>query len=83
MLSVKEFGGQNKMFNNLTFYTDGGCSGNPGPGGFGNAFAGKYESVFCINVGTIEQRLEAVENAVRTVYASTMDRSALEYRRQT
>ena len=35
MLSVKEFGGQNKMFNNLTFYTDGGCSGNPGPGGFG------------------------------------------------
>ena len=23
------------MFNNLTFYTDGGCSGNPGPGGFG------------------------------------------------
>ena len=35
MLSVKEFGGQNKMFNNLTFYTDGGCSGNPGLGGFG------------------------------------------------
>ena len=50
--------------------------------GFGNAFAGKYESVFCINVGTIEDRLEALENAVRTVYASTMDRSALEYRRQ-
>ena len=23
------------MFNNLTFYTDDGCSGNPGPGGFG------------------------------------------------
>ena len=23
------------MFNNLTFYTDSGCSGNPGPGGFG------------------------------------------------
>lgn len=23
------------MFNNLTFYTDGACSGNPGPGGFG------------------------------------------------
>ena len=23
------------MFNNLIFYTDGGCSGNPGPGGFG------------------------------------------------
>ncbi|MDY2938408.1 MAG: PEP/pyruvate-binding domain-containing protein [Fusicatenibacter sp.] len=50
--------------------------------GFGNAFAGKYESVFCINNGSMEERLEAVENAVRTVYASTMDRSALEYRRQ-
>ena len=23
------------MFNNLTFYTDGACSGNPGPGGYG------------------------------------------------
>lgn len=23
------------MFNNLIFYTDGACSGNPGPGGFG------------------------------------------------
>ena len=48
--------------------------------GFGNAFAGKYESVFCVNRGTEEQRLEAFENAVRTVYASTMDPSALEYR---
>lgn len=49
--------------------------------GFGNAFAGKYESVFCVNQGTPEQRLEAFEQAVRTVYASTMDDSALEYRR--
>ncbi|MBR2699705.1 MAG: phosphoenolpyruvate synthase [Clostridia bacterium] len=48
--------------------------------GFGNAFAGKYESVFCVNRGTEEERLEAFENAVRTVYASTMDASALEYR---
>lgn len=48
--------------------------------GFGNAFAGKYESVFCVNRGTDEERLEAFENAVRTVYASTMDPSALEYR---
>lgn len=49
--------------------------------GFGNAFAGKYESVFCVNQGTPEQRLEAFEQAVRRVYASTMDYSALEYRR--
>lgn len=48
--------------------------------GFGNAFAGKYESVFCVNRGTEKERLEAFENAVRTVYASTMDPSALEYR---
>ncbi len=48
--------------------------------GFGNAFAGKYESVFCVNRGSEEERLEAFENAVRKVYASTMDRSALEYR---
>ena len=50
--------------------------------GFGNAFAGKYESVFCVNQRDPEQRLEAFEQAVRTVYASTMDISALEYRRQ-
>ena len=49
--------------------------------GFGNAFAGKYESVFCVNQGTPEQRLEAFEQAIRRVYASTMDVSALEYRR--
>ncbi|MBO5070624.1 MAG: phosphoenolpyruvate synthase [Roseburia sp.] len=49
--------------------------------GFGNAFAGKYESVFCVNQGSPEERLEAFEQAVRTVYASTMDYSALEYRR--
>ena len=48
--------------------------------GFGNAFAGKYESVFCVNRGTFEERLEDFENAVKTVYASTMDISALEYR---
>ena len=50
--------------------------------GFGNAFAGKYESVFCANVGSLEERLAAFEDAIRTVYASTMDPSALEYRRR-
>ncbi len=49
--------------------------------GFGNAFAGKYESVFCPNRGEITERMQAFEDAVRTVYASTMDPSALEYRR--
>lgn len=48
--------------------------------GFGNAFAGKYESVFCVNQGSIEDRLEAFEEAVKTVYSSMMNISALEYR---
>lgn len=48
--------------------------------GFGNAFAGKYESVFCVNQGSPQERMEEFEQAVRTVYASTMDYSALEYR---
>lgn len=50
--------------------------------GFGNAFAGKYESVFCSNSGTPEERLEEFENAVRTVYASMVSLSALDYRRR-
>ncbi|MBQ3405140.1 MAG: phosphoenolpyruvate synthase [Oscillospiraceae bacterium] len=50
--------------------------------GFGNAFAGKYESVFCANNGDPEERLQAFEQAVRTVYASTMSMSALDYRKR-
>jgi hypothetical protein len=47
---------------------------------FGNAFAGKYESVFCANQGSPEERFEAFEQAVRTVYASAMSDDALTYR---
>ncbi|MDF0750916.1 PEP/pyruvate-binding domain-containing protein [Marinobacter sp. 71-i] len=50
--------------------------------GFGNAFAGKYESVFLINQGAPEQRLAALENAIRQVYASSMSEDALHYRKQ-
>ena len=50
--------------------------------GFGNAFAGKYDSVFCANRGTIEERLGEFETAVKTVYASTMSLSALDYRKR-
>ena len=49
--------------------------------GFDNAFAGKYESVFCANRGTPEERLEEFENAVRIVYASSAGLSALDYRK--
>ncbi|MBQ6266219.1 MAG: phosphoenolpyruvate synthase [Clostridia bacterium] len=50
--------------------------------GFGNAFAGKYESVFCVNRGSPEERLEEFEKAIKTVYASTMSLSALDYRKR-
>ena len=50
--------------------------------GFGNAFAGKYESVFCGNMGTPEERLVEFENAIKYVYASTMSESALDYRKR-
>jgi len=49
---------------------------------FGNAFAGKYESVFCVNQGNPEQRYADFVEAVRTVYASTMSKGALTYRLQ-
>ncbi|MDD2497784.1 MAG: PEP/pyruvate-binding domain-containing protein [Desulfitobacteriaceae bacterium] len=47
---------------------------------FGNAFAGKYESVFCANQGTPEERYDAFEQAIRTVYASTMNEDAIAYK---
>lgn len=49
---------------------------------FGNAFAGKYQSVFCANQGGQHKRLEDFLFAVRTVYASTMSEEALAYRAQ-
>jgi len=50
--------------------------------GFGNAFAGKYESVFCVNQGTPEHRFEQLEHAICRVFASTMSEDALVYRRE-
>ena len=47
---------------------------------FGNAFTGKYDSVFCPNQGDPDDRLHAFLTAVRTVYASTMSEAALRYR---
>lgn len=48
--------------------------------GFGNAFPGKYESVFCINQGTLEERYHQFAEAVREIYASTLSEEALAYR---
>ena len=47
---------------------------------YGNAFSGKYESVFCANQGTPEERLNEFKDAVRAVYASSMRREVLTYR---
>ncbi len=47
---------------------------------YGNAFAGKYDSVFCVNQGSREKRLQEFIQAVRTIYASTMSEEALHYR---
>lgn len=48
--------------------------------GFGNAFAGKYESVFCPNQGSLKERYEVFERAVKQVYASTVNPDAIMYR---
>ncbi len=50
--------------------------------GFGNAFAGKYDSYFRVNQGTPEERLAEFVDAVRQVYASTLSEEALRYRQQ-
>ncbi len=49
---------------------------------FGNAFAGKYESYFLVNQETPEERYRAFEEAVRKIFASTMNEDALTYRLQ-
>jgi len=49
---------------------------------YGNAFAGKYESVFCANQGPHKKRLQDFLSAVKTIYASTMSEKALRYRAQ-
>jgi hypothetical protein len=47
----------------------------------GHAFSGKYKSLFIRNKGTIEARLDALENAISEVYASVFHPDPIEYRR--
>jgi len=49
---------------------------------FGNAFAGKYESLFCVNQGSPERRFVDFRDSVRRVYSSMMNEDALAYRLQ-
>lgn len=49
---------------------------------FGNAFAGKYDSFFCANQGSFEERMTELLTAVRRIYAGTLSSDALTYRRE-
>lgn len=49
---------------------------------FGFAFAGKYHSYFCPNQGSHEENLEALMNAIKRVYASTVNPDAILYRQR-
>lgn len=48
---------------------------------FGTSFAGKYESVFCPNQGSHAANLRDLTRAIIRVYVSTLNPSALVYRR--
>ena len=48
---------------------------------FGTAFAGKYESIFCPNQGSLEENLITLTHAIQQIYASTLNPNALLYRR--
>ncbi len=48
---------------------------------FGTAFAGKYESIFLPNQGTIDENIKALTQAIARIYASTLNPNALLYRR--
>lgn len=49
---------------------------------FGYSFSGKYKSLFVPNIGTEEERLHTLMNAITEVYASTFSPDPIEYRRE-
>lgn len=49
---------------------------------FGFSFAGKYQSFFCPNQGTPEENLRDLLNAIRRVYASSLNPDAILYRQR-
>ncbi len=48
---------------------------------FGTSFAGKYESIFCPNQGTLEQNLFQLTQSIQRIYASILNPDVLLYRR--
>ncbi|WP_419660927.1 PpsA2: pyruvate phosphate dikinase, PEP/pyruvate-binding [Desulfosarcina variabilis str. Montpellier] len=49
---------------------------------FGSAFAGKYDSFFCVNQASPDKRYENFEEALKRIFASTLNEDALAYRLQ-
>ncbi|MFO8035080.1 MAG: PEP/pyruvate-binding domain-containing protein [Anaerolineales bacterium] len=49
---------------------------------FGTSFAGKYESVFCPNQGSLDENYHDLVRAIARVYASAVNPDALLYRRK-
>ncbi|MFN2174436.1 MAG: PEP/pyruvate-binding domain-containing protein [Anaerolineales bacterium] len=47
---------------------------------FGTSFAGKYDSYFCPNQGTLDENLEDLTMAIKKIYASSLNPNALLYR---
>lgn len=48
----------------------------------GTSFAGKYETIFISNRGAEDERLEQLCRAIKEIYASTYNPSALQYRKK-
>ncbi|OQX62897.1 MAG: hypothetical protein B6I38_01235 [Anaerolineaceae bacterium 4572_5.1] len=48
---------------------------------FNTSFAGKYESVFCPNQGTLDENFQALVKGIARIYASAANPDALFYRR--
>ena len=48
---------------------------------FGTSFAGKYDSIFLPNQGSLEENLKELVKAMGSIYASTLNPHALMYRR--
>ena len=48
---------------------------------FGTSFAGKYESYFCPNQGSLTENLSALTRGIAQIYATTLNPNALLYRR--
>jgi hypothetical protein len=48
---------------------------------FGTSFAGKYESIFCPNQGTLDENIYKLTQAIQRIYASILNPDVLLYRR--